>query len=206
MVGQRRTSTETRELIIAAVASLITERGPEAVGVVTVMRRAGASRTAFYRQFNSVYDVYANLLAQVGSELFAETGSWIAKPGAVGSPDVVHPNLVGYARAFTKHGELLTALHDVCGSDARLRKLWREELIQRFIDTTTTAIIRDQAAGVVSSDLDPAATSLALTLMAEAASVELLGRQGIEPEAYADIIAPIWISVLFGIVPEYDEP
>ncbi len=31
-----------------------------------------------------------------------------------------------------------------------------------------------------------------------AASLELLGRQGIEPEAYADIIAPIWISVLFG--------
>lgn len=202
MAGQRRTSTETRELIIAAAASLITERGPEAVSVVTVMRRAGVSRTAFYRQFDSIYDVYANLLVRVGSELFAETGSWIAKPEAVGRPDVVHPNFVGYARAFTKYGELLTALHDVCGSDARLRELWRDGFIQRFIDTTTAAIARDQAAGVVSADLDPAATALALTLMGEAASLELLGRQGIEPEAYADIIAPIWISVLFGVVPE----
>ena len=63
---------------------------------------------------------------------------------------------------------------------------------------STAAIARDQAAGVVSADLDPAATASALTLMGEAASLELIGRQGIEPEAYADIIAPIWISVLFG--------
>ena len=182
---------------MAAAASLITERGPEVVSVVTVMRRAGVSRTTFYRQFDGIYDVYANLLMRVESELFAETGSWIAKPEAVGSPDVVHPNLVGYARAFIKYGELLTALHDVGGSDARIRELWREVFIQRFIDTTTAAIARDQAAGVVSAHLDPAATALALSLMGEAASLELLGRQGIEPETYADIIAPIWISVLF---------
>ena len=205
MTGERRAGTETRELIIDAVAALITERDREAVSVVNVMRRAGVSRTAFYRLFDSIYDVYAELLVRVGSELFAETGSWIAKPEAVGSPDVVHPNLVGYARAFTRHGELLAALHDVGGSDPRLRELWRDGLIQRFIDTTTAAIARDQAAGVVPPDLDPATTSLALTLMAEAASLELLGRQGIEPEAYADIIAPIWILVLFGVVPEYDE-
>ena len=173
---------------------------------MTVMRRAGVSRTTLYRQFDGIYDVYANLIVRVVSELFAETGVWIAKPEAVGSPDVVHPNLVGYAKAFIKHGELMTALHDVCGSDARLRELWRDRYIQRFVDTTTTAIARDQAAGVVPAHLDPAATSLALTLMGEAASLELLGRQGIEPEEFADIIAPIWISALFGVVPESDEP
>jgi len=206
MAGQRQTSTEARELIIAAAASLITERGQEAISVVTVMRRAEISRTTFYRQFDGIYDVYANLIVRVVSELFAEAGSWIAEPEAVGSPDVVHANLVGYASTFTKHGELLTALHAVCGSDARLRELWRDRFIQPFIDTTTTAIARDQAAGVVAADLDPAATSLALTLMGEAASLELLGRQGIEPEEFASIIAPIWISALFGVVPEWDEP
>ncbi|MFV9672639.1 MAG: TetR/AcrR family transcriptional regulator [Acidimicrobiia bacterium] len=205
MTGKRRAGTETRELIIAAVASLITERDPEAVNVATVMRRAGVSRTAFYRQFDSIYDVYASLLVRVGSEVFAEAGSWIANPGTVGSPDIAHSNSVEYARAFTKYGELLTALHDVGGADARLRELWRDGFIQPFIDTTTAAIARDQASGAISPDLDPATTALALTLMGEAASLELLGRQRIEPEAYADIIAPIWISVLFGVVPEYDE-
>lgn len=205
MAGQRRTGTETRELIIAAVASLVAEQGREAVSVVAVMRHAGVSRTAFYRQFDSIYDVFADLLVRVGSELFAAAGSWIAKPEAVGSPAVVHANLVGYARAFARDGELLTALHDACGSDARLRELWREGFIQRFVDTAAAAIARDQVAGVVSPELDAAATALALTLMGEAASLELLGRQGIEPEAYADIITPIWISVLFGVVPQYDE-
>ena len=206
MTAERRAGTETRELIIAAVASLITERGPEAISIVNVMRRAGVSRTAFYRQFDSIDDVYADLLVRVGSEIHAEAGSWIANPGTVGNPDVAYSLSVEYARAFTKHGKLLTALHDVCGSGARLRELWRDRFIQQFIDTTTAAIARDQAAGVVSPDLDPAATALALTLMGEAASLELLGRQHIEPEEYANIIAPIWISVLFGVVPERDEP
>jgi AcrR family transcriptional regulator len=198
MADQWRTSDETRELIIAAAASLIAERGSEAVNVANVMRRAGVSRTAFYRQFDGIYDVYAELLTRAGAELFSEAGSWIANPEAEGSPGVVHSNLVGYARAFSKQGALLTALHDIGGSDGRVRDLWRSVFVQPFVDTTTAAITRDQAAGAVSADLDPAATALALTLMGEAASLELLGRQGIEPEAYADVIAPIWISALFG--------
>ena len=52
--GQR-----TRELITAAAASLVTEGGSEAVSVAAVMRRAGVSRTAFYRQFDGIHDVYA---------------------------------------------------------------------------------------------------------------------------------------------------
>lgn len=61
----------------------------------------------------------------------------------------------------------------------------------------------DQAAGVVSENLDPAGTtSLILTLLAEGASLELLGRRGVGPEEYADLFAPIWMSVLFGVLPE----
>jgi len=166
------------------------------------MRRAGVSRTAFYRQFDSIYDVYAELLRRAGSEMFSEAGRWIGSDDAVGSPEVVYPNLVGYARAFVKQGALLTALHDACGSDPRLRELWRSVLIQPFIDRTATAIARDQAAGVVSPNLDPAATALALTLLGEGASLELLGRRKLGPEAYADVVAPIWVSILFGVIPE----
>lgn len=202
MAGLRKSSAETKELVVEAAASLIVECRSEPVSVVAVMRRAEVSRTAFYRLFDSVYEVYGDLLERVEKSLFEDSGSWAAEPDAVGSPDVVRPNILGYARSFSHHRELLTALYDAGGCDQGLRKLWHERLVQPFIDTTAAAIARDQAAGVVSADLDPAGTALALTLLSEGGSIELLGRQGVTPEAYADVMVPIWISVLFGSRPD----
>jgi len=201
MARPQKTRAETRELITAAAASLVTEGGPEAVSVTAVMRHAGVSRTAFYRQFDSIYDVYADLLRRTSAALFAETGAWIAEPEAVGSPEVAYPNVLGFARAFSASAALLTALHDACGCDSQLRQLWSDVLVQPFVDASTAAISRDQAAGVVAPDIVPAATSLALTLLGERLAIELLGRRGAEPEEYAAVIAPIWVSVLFGQVP-----
>ena len=142
------------------------------------------------------------ILVQVEADLFAEAGRWSAQPDAIGTPDVVYPNILGSATTFSKHAKLLMALHGTCGADGRLGDLWRERLFQPFVDATTAAIVRDQAAGAVSENLDPAGTSLILTLLAEGASLELLGRRGIGPEEYADVIAPIWMSALFGVLPE----
>jgi len=201
MVGSQKTRAETRELITAATTSLVTEGGPEAVNVAAVMRRAGVSRTAFYRQFDGIYDVYADLLVRASSALFAESGAWISKPEAVGSPEVAYPNVLGFARAFSASAAFLTALHDACGCDSRLRQLWSDMFVQPFVGASTAAISRDQAAGVIAPDIDPAATAEALTLLGERLAIELLGRRGAEPEEYAAVIAPIWISVLFGQIP-----
>ncbi|MEA2010156.1 MAG: TetR/AcrR family transcriptional regulator [Actinomycetota bacterium] len=201
MAGSQKTWAETRELITAAAATLVTEGGPEAVSVAAVMRRAGVSRTAFYRQFDSIYDVYADLIVRTSSTLLAESGAWISEPEAVGSPGVAYPNILGFARVFSASAAFLTALHDACVCDSRLRQLWRDSLVQPFVDASTAAISRDQAAGVVASNIDPAATAEALTLLGERLAIELLGRRGAEPEEYAAVIAPIWISVLFGEVP-----
>lgn len=201
MAGSQKTWAETRELITTAAAALVTEGGPEAVSVAAVMRRAGVSRTAFYRQFDSIYDVYADLIVRTSSTLLAESGAWISDPEAVGSPGVAYPNILGFAAVFSASATFLTALHDACVCDSRLRQLWRDKLVQPFVDASTAAISRDQAAGVVASNIDPAATAEALTLLGERLAIELLGRRGAEPEEYAAVIAPIWISVLFGQVP-----
>jgi hypothetical protein len=106
---------------------------------------------------------------------------------------------------MARHVDLLAALNDACGFDPRLRELWQEFFVQPFVDASEASIIRDQAAGAVSPDLEPAATALALTLLGEIASLELLGRRKISPKRYADIIAPIWTKVLFGVVPDGTE-
>jgi AcrR family transcriptional regulator len=202
MPGSRKTHAETRVLITAAAADLIIDGGSEAVSVTAVMRRAEVSRTAFYRQFDGIYDVYAELLVEKVSALFADTGAWISEPEAVGSPEDAYPNILGFARTFSGSSRLFTALYDACGCDPRLRQLWRDVFIQPFVDASTAAISRDQAAGAVVSGIDPAATAEALTLLGERMAIEMLGRRGAEPEEYADVIAPIWVSVLFGLVPE----
>lgn len=206
MKAPRKSAAEARGLIIDAVRTLMTQHGPEAVNVASVMRHAGVSRTAFYRQFDSIHEVFAEILLEIQAELLAESGEWITDPDAVGSPSVVRPNLERYARSLATHIDLLVPLNNACGNDPRLRKLWRDSLIQPFADASEASIIRDQAAGAVSSNLDPASTALMLTFLGEIASLELMGRQRLSPKAYADVVGPFWTNVLFGVVPDLDSP
>ena len=206
MKAQRKSGAETRELILDAVKTLMVEHGPDAVNVASVMRQAGVSRTAFYRQFDSIHGVYAEILLGIQGELLTESGEWVTDPDAVGSPADVRPNLERYARSLAKHIDLLVPLNDAFGSDPRLRKLWRESFIQPFADASEASIIRDQAAGAVSPNLDPASTALMLTFLGEIASLELMGRQHVSPGRYADIVGPFWTNVLFGTVPDDNNP
>lgn len=93
---------------------------------------------------------------------------------------------------------LLVALHDALGLDDRLRRIWREQLVQPRIDAVAAAIRRDQGAGAISATVDADATALALSLMSEQLLLELVCRNEVDPEEYARIAAPIWESALFG--------
>jgi AcrR family transcriptional regulator len=204
MGSTRKSAAETRSLIVDAVGTLMVEHDPEYVSVVSVMREANVSRTAFYRQFDTVYDVYAEILMTIRDELLRETGDWVTDPAAVGTPGDAHPTIERYATSLTKHIGLLTALHDACGCDSRLRELWKENFVKPFADATEASIVRDQAAGAVSLDVDPVTTAMMLTFLGEITSIELMGRQHVTPQRYADIVAPLWRSVLFGVVPDTD--
>jgi len=178
--------------------------GAGGLSVSAVMRRTGASRTTFYRHFDDVYGVVAEILQRVGAELLTSAGDWLNDPQALGRPEVVYPNLLGYARSFDAHGRLLAALSDASVIDEGIRRLW-DGLIEEFVEITADAIRRDQAVGTVRADLDAEAVALVLTLMGERVSVQMLGRERkCDPEAYAAMLTPIWIGTLFGVVPQDD--
>ena len=204
---RRLAGAETRARIIASVAALIEEQGVVGISASDVMRRARISRTAFYRHFPDVYAVVAEILEGITLELQEQSGGWITIPGSVGSPAVIYPNLLGYARAYVKHGRLMAALQDAASVDNRVYSIWWDDLIGPYVDATAAAIRRDQAAGVIRADLDPEATASALILMGERVSYHLLGRhrRG-EPEDFARIMSPIWAASLFGVVPADDDP
>lgn len=197
----RLTGRNARARIIAATVELIEELGVAGASVTRVMEMAGVSRTAFYRHFSDLYEVMALVLQQVGAEILEQSGAWLNDPNSIGSPDVVYPNLLHYAEAYAPHGRLLAALSDAAAADPRVRLLWRDGVVQAYMDATTAAIERDQAVGAIRADLDARAASYALTMMGERASYDLLGRhpRG-EPADYARMLAPVWIGTLFGRV------
>lgn len=197
--SSRISAAETRSRIIDAAAAVLEEHGASGLTVSEIMRRADVSRTAFYRQFSDVAGVVAALLELLLEELYEEAGDWFDVPKAVGHREIVWENALRDGRSIKPRIRLFSALVDATTMDESLRTLWRSTFTQSWIDTTAAAIRRDQEAGTVRPDLDPDATSLALTLMSVNLALEILGRQDGTPEQYAEVLAPIWETVLFGI-------
>jgi hypothetical protein len=139
------------------------------------------------------------LLDSIGGRLIASSGDWYR--GVTGTPEVVYDNLLTFARAFQPVGPMLEAISAAAVFDERIRASW-DSLVQQFVDATETAIRRDQDEGAIQADLDAASAALALTLAGERASLTLMGRRRLGgPRDYADLLAPVWIRVLFGVVP-----
>ena len=196
--AKRLSSAAARAAIVDAAEAILRDRGASALNVQSVMTTAGISRTTFYRQFSDVHEVVEVLIARLVAGMADHSGAWLREADAVGSPEQVYPNLIRSASAIQSVAPLLVALHDALGLDDRLRRLWREQLVQPRIDTVAAAIRRDQIVGAISGTIDADATALALSLMSEQLLLELICRNGAEPEEYAQIAAPIWESALFG--------
>lgn len=186
-----------RSTIVDAAAVLLLREGAHGLNVRAVMREAGVSRTAFYRQFDSMHDVLRALLERLLAQLEAGATDWMRVPEAVGTPDIVGRNMLQTGRHLQPHAPLLCAIADAAGSDPTLRQLWRDRVVQARIDATEAAIRRDQAAGTVRGTLDATDTARALTLMVESLALEILGRRGGTPEEFARVTTPIWLHVLF---------
>ena len=185
------------EAICQAAAEILAEAGMAGLSVSAVMARAGVSRTAFYRVFDDIYTVVDAVLRPITAELVAASGDWFR--GQTGSPQVVHANLLSFARAYHPHGPTLEAIAVGAAFDPGLQVTW-DSLVTAFSDQTETAITRDQQAGVIDRALDAHGAAQALTWMGEQTSRRLMGRRHAgTPEDYANLLTPIWTRTLFGI-------
>lgn len=185
-----------REAIIDATVDLLLSEGAAGLNVKAIMTEAGVSRTAFYRRFDTAHEAVVAVLDRLLAHMVRTNDDWLAG-GIVGTPDIVESNLVYNGVVLAPYAPLMCAIVDAAGTDERLRRVWRERVIEERIDVTEAAIRRDQEAGAFRATLDPVATAHALTLMNEALLLEILGRRGGTPEQFGRIAAPIWIHVLF---------
>ena len=190
-------SPETRQRILDVTRSMLERRGT-VLAVSAITNRAGVQRTVFYRHFDNTSQAIVAVLDQLAERQSAGAGAWFADVGPTGTRDVVHANALSAARAFAANAQLMSAIADAATHDDDLRSMWHQRVVQPRIDATAAAIRRDQAAGAIRAALDPDDTALALQTMGITIALQILGREGGEPERVADIIAPIWQAVLFG--------
>lgn len=198
VIGAR--AQHTRRRLLETTARLLQERGVMELKVVDVTREVGTSPATFYQYFA---DVDAAILALADEATEQERplvdhlrGGWGGDDGAVRARDFVD----AYLKFWDEHHAVL-----------RIRNLKAEEGDRRFRDArrksnvmmveAMAVSVRDgQAAGRVSTEIDPFAAGSAMVAMIERllAYEMSMERRGLTRERLADTITAIIYQTLTG--------
>jgi len=82
---KRLSGEERRAAILDSALSAFAERGYHASSIDDIARGGGISKALIYEHFSSKQELYAELLEQHASELFARLAAAIAEAGSAGS-------------------------------------------------------------------------------------------------------------------------
>ena len=194
----RHDPAETQREILEAAEALLREHPVREMTVEQVMARTGLKRPAFYAHFRDRHDLILHVVADLGERLFAMADRWLQ--GNNPEPDIVAA-IEGVAEVYMTDGQVLCALADAAGADARVEEAYRG-LVQAFVDATAEHIRAEQAAGRTDGDLDAHETARALVWLNERYLSDALGRLPRDDPAKAvGILSRIWLATLYGTTP-----
>lgn len=193
---RRRTPEDAAGEILDAAERLLRERSLSQLTVGELMARTGLGRSSFYVYFRDLHDLAARLLARLEEELWRPAAQWTA--GHTRGRDGLEEALRGVVDVWVRHGPVLRAVVEASLSDERVARLWREELMERFVDAVAARIDAEVQAGGV-APLPTRETATALLLLNERYLMDRLGRipQG-DPVAVAAVLVAVWTRALYG--------
>ncbi|MFJ3660053.1 TetR/AcrR family transcriptional regulator [Streptomyces sp. NPDC090119] len=186
---------ESEREILHAAEAFLRERPFREMTVDAVMSRTGLKRPAFYVHFRDRHDLALRVVEELGLELGAMIDRWLT---GVDLTVDARSAFQGLAEVYAEHGPVLRALSEAAGSDDKVEAAYNA-LVQRFIDATAIRISADQAAGLISADLDVEETARALVWMDERYLTQAFSRQP-HPDVrrVVDVLYNIWFSALYG--------
>lgn len=189
----------SRREILRSAADLLQERPLREISVDAVMSGTGLKRPAFYAHFRDRNDVVLHLVQDLGEDLLAALGPWLADDD---QPQVdVRTALDHLAAVYAEHGRLLRALADAASADAQVDEAYRQT-VQQFVAATARHIRREQAAGRIGDLPDVDEVARALVCMEERYLIETLGRTPTtDPKLVVDVLHHIWTSTLHTTTP-----
>lgn len=198
---RRTRGDRQREAIVAAVRELLEEQPFADISVSTISERAGVARSGFYFYFDSKYAVLAVILAEAMEELDALTHNF-APRGEDESPAAFAKRMVGSAAAvYATNDPVMSACTVAQNTDAQIR-----EIMNDFEDATIAKIVgvieQDKGARPITDDLPALVRTLtATTAMTLSRDAGFVGRES-DPERAVGIVERLWLSALWGGLPE----
>ena len=140
---------QTRERLIQAAADCVTEYGYTRTRVSDVVRRAGNAQGNFYRHFNSLDDVFLEVLRPGLEELSAVSPKRSGDSAELSS--LIDTN-TSYLHSYARHRHILRLLREAAASSPNdgFQALW---LTVRgdFVARTYRWLVRLEAAGKIDS-------------------------------------------------------
>ncbi|MDQ6784505.1 MAG: TetR/AcrR family transcriptional regulator [Actinomycetota bacterium] len=197
--GRSPTNTSARRAtveraILDAAEALLVDESFHALTVEDVMRKAGLTRTAFYRYFPDLEAVLLRRMSELHTELAEAANLWLdleAEP----TESMLTAN-AGLAKVYREHGRILLAFADAAGRGPEIQKAWHDT-IHSFV-APVVARIEDLRSRGLANVRNPEETAQALVWMNERYLLETFGRSsGTDVEVAAHTLAEIWRRVLF---------
>lgn len=192
----RRSPAESTDLILDAAQRLLWEVPLAELTVGSLMAATPLGRSSFYVYFDDLDDLAAQLLGRLEQQLWLPATTWIEDPT---DPSRLRRALDGVVAVWAEHGPVLAAIVQASWQNEQVRRLWRDELMERFIAGVADVIRREMGAGHITAELDPVETATALLLMNERYLMDRLGRiPQYDPTHAAKALHVVWGRTLYG--------
>lgn len=186
----------TRDLILDAADQFLRTHPFRDLTVSGLMQATSVSRPAFYQYFRDRYDIAAALIDRLADAVSKAGRDWMS-----GSADAIAGCSAGvhsYVTAVAAQAYVMRAICDAAAADERIDRLWRQGLMQRYMDGVSRRIRADQAAGVIAKEMDAELTARALVMLTVQFTCDCLGKPDCaSDEKFADTLSHIWCSTLY---------
>jgi TetR/AcrR family transcriptional regulator, ethionamide resistance regulator len=194
---KRRRPEESKREILRAAEQLLRERPLSEVTVGELMARTRLGRSSFYFYFDDLYDVVASLLARLEAALWEPAERWIE--GSEGPPEEdIRRAIGGVVSVWVTHGPVLRTIVEASLHDREVAVLWRDGVIERFVDAVTDRLTKEIRSGRI-AHLHARETATALLLMNERYLMDKLGRAPqADEKMVAETLGRIWVRALYG--------
>lgn len=190
----RRQPQESMNEILDAAERLLWQRPLSQLTVGQLMAATSLGRSSFYVHFRDLHDLAGRLLARLEADLWEPARLWTeTDDDTQGS---LEAGVRGVVAVWHRHGPVLRAIVEAALVDDHVHNLWRNQLLERFIEAVTAGIDREVAAGRTPS-LPARETATALLLLNERYLADRLGTvPQHDARQVADALAAIWTRTL----------
>lgn len=191
----RRTPEESRREILTAAADALAEIPLAELTVGSLMDRTRLGRSSFYVHFDDIEDLVAAQLRELEEKLWEPASLWVEAAATDRDEQRLHDAVAGVVAVWVEHGPVLRAITEAAMTNPRIRTLWREALMERFVDAVAAGIASTTQGTPSAAPAREVAT--ALLLMNERYLADRLGREPQhDPDEVTATLTTIWAATL----------